>query len=221
MTAGQDILSRQEIAIHVTGVIIKGILTIPTDAGALVIFAHGAGSSRLSPRNRHVADIFNHNNLATLLMDLLTQDEERTDMVTGHLRFDINFLAQRLNEVTQWILENDATKKWKLGYFGSSTGAAAALRAAAERPEAIKALVSRGGRPDMAEDVLPQVKAPTLLIVGSDDTLVLDLNQQAFEMLTVEKELVIIPGATHLFEEPGTLDEVAEHAMKWFLKYLS
>lgn len=220
-TASESTLNREEIAIHFANATIKGILTIPAQAKSLIIFAHGAGSSRLSPRNNRVADFLNQNNLATLLMDLLTEPEERTDLVTGQLRFDINFLAKRLDGVTQWILENRSTKELSLGYFGSSTGAAAALKAAAHRPEAVKALVSRGGRPDMAQDVLPQVRTPTLLIVGSDDTHVLELNRMAFDMLSGEKDLVIVPGATHLFEEPGKLDEVAEHAKRWFVKYLS
>lgn len=220
-TEYHDTLNKQDVRISTANGIINGILTFPKEAKALVLFAHGAGSSRLSPRNQHVAGVLNQDGLATLLMDLLTPHEEQLDMVTGQLRFDIDFLARRLDEVTQWVLKNDNTRRLTLGCFGSSTGAAAALKTAVQNPQLVKALVSRGGRPDMAEDVLALVKAPTLLIVGSLDTVVLDLNRQAFDMLQVEKELVVVPGATHLFEESGKLDEVAAHAKRWFMAHLT
>ena len=217
--AHHNTLHQQDITINTSDGLINGILVIPIDAKAVIIFAHGTGSSRLSPRNKHVADILNQNGLATLQMDLLTEQEERLDMVTGQLRFDIDFLARRLNDVMRWIVDNPSTHELKPAYFGASTGAAAALVAAAQRPQLIRAVVSRGGRPDMAEDILGQVKAPTLLIVGSLDRVVLDLNRKAFEKLQTAKELIVVPGASHLFEEPGTLDQVARHAKEWFMQY--
>ncbi len=211
----------EEIKIETPEGIIIGLLNIPEGAKGIIIFAHGSGSGRLSPRNRHVAGVLNQEKLATLLMDLLTEREEQIDSVTGQFRFDIDFLARRLNDVTEWVLNNDDTLRLQPAYFGASTGSAAALKASVQRPQTIKALVSRGGRADMAADILPQVKTPTLLIVGAEDTAVLEMNRQAFEKLGGDKKLVIVPGATHLFEEPGKLDEVADHAGKWFLKYLS
>lgn len=196
-----------------------GILTIPNDAVGLVLFVHGSGSSRLSVRNQHVAHFLNHHKLATLLFDLLTVAEEEYDARTRELRFDIGLLAKRLIDTTTWCMQHLANHQLKIGYFGASTGAAAALIAAAKLPQ-IKAVVSRGGRPDLAESLLPQVTAPTLLLVGEQDPPVITLNQQAFDALTCIKKLQIIPRATHLFEEPGTLDEVAYAAKNWFAEYL-
>jgi pimeloyl-ACP methyl ester carboxylesterase len=186
----------------------------------VVLFAHGSGSSRHSRRNRHVAALLNEAKLATLLLDLLTVEEEAVDMRTAHLRFDIGLLAGRLIVATDWLTREPDTQRLPVGYFGASTGAAAALVAAAERPDVVDAVVSRGGRPDLAGPALPLVRAPTLLIVGGDDVTVLELNRQALAQLRAEKELVIIPGATHLFEEPGALDEVARLARDWFERYL-
>jgi putative phosphoribosyl transferase len=213
--------SEQAIRVPAGAVALDGTLAIPTGAGAIVLFAHGSGSSRLSPRNRFVAQTLRAAHLGTLLMDLLTAGEEETDAMTGHLRFDIPFLATRLIAATDWLLASRATRHLRIGYFGASTGAAAALVAAAERPEPIGAIVSRGGRPDMALDVLGRVRAPTLLIVGERDRAVLAMNEEAFRALQVEKELAIVPGATHLFEEPGTLEEVARLAAGWFVRHLT
>jgi len=202
------------------GVSLHGNLLITEGAKGLVAFAHGSGSGRHSPRNRYVARVLHHAGLATLLFDLLTLEEEAEDLITGKQRFDINLLARRLIGVTDWLQSNDSTRRLSLGYFGASTGAAAALVAAAKRVDIISAVVSRGGRPDLAAPVLDRVKAPTLLIVGGLDSPVIDMNRQALARLQVEKKLVIIPGATHLFEEPGTLEQVAELARDWFVKYL-
>ena len=198
---------------------LEGELCLPPRAGGIVVFAHGSGSSRHSPRNRMVARVLRDAGLATLLFDLLTPAEEAVDIKTAELRFNIGFLAQRLIQATDWVKGNPVTENLALGYFGASTGAAAALVAAAQRPD-VKAVVSRGGRPDLAIPVLLQVKAPTLLIVGGYDTTVISMNREALKRLNAEKELVIVPGASHLFEEPGTLDRVAELARDWFLKYL-
>jgi putative phosphoribosyl transferase len=185
-----------------------------------VLFAHGSGSSRHSPRNRYVAWLLNQANLATLLVDLLTSDEETIDLRTGQLRFDIELLAERLISVTDWLMQQRETRRLRIGYFGASTGAGAALVAAAERPDMVGAVVSRGGRPDLAGAALARVRAPTLLIVGGNDFQVIELNRAAFALLRGEKQLVIVPGATHLFEEPGALDEVARLARDWFKRYL-
>ena len=200
---------------------LEGNLTLPEEARGMVLFAHGSGSSRHSPRNRHVARMLNEANLATLLMDLLTSEEEMTDLRTGQLRFDIELLAQRLVAVTDWLTQDPDTQHLRIGYFGASTGAAAALVAAAERPEEVGAIVSRGGRPDLAGPALARVRAPTLLIVGGNDFTVIELNRAALAQLRCEKQLVIVPGATHLFEEPGALDEVARLAREWFEHYLA
>jgi putative phosphoribosyl transferase len=190
---------------------------IPAGTTGVVAFAHGSGSSRLSPRNRFVARELQNAGLATLLMDLLEEDEAQDrDKV-----FDIELLASRLLSALHWLGNNPATRSLRVGYFGASTGAAAALVAAAREPAKISALVSRGGRPDMALPWLSKVKAPTLLIVGEHDAPVLDWNEDAYRRLTTEKELVIVPGATHLFEEPGALEAVAQHACRWFVRYLS
>jgi len=201
-------------------VILEGNLGIPEEARGVVAFAHGSGSSRHSPRNRYVARILRNAGLATLLFDLLTTDEEAEDMETAKLRFDIGLLARRLVAATDWLKENAGTRKLGIGYFGASTGAAAALIAAAERPDIIAAVVSRGGRPDLAGKVLPRIKAPTLLIVGGRDFLVIDINQEALAKISAEKKLVVVPGATHLFEEPGALEEVARLAADWFTSHL-
>jgi putative phosphoribosyl transferase len=185
-----------------------------------VLFAHGSGSSRHSPRNRYVAWLLNEAGLATLLVDLLTSEEEAIDLTTAHLRFDIGLLAGRLIGVTDWLTEHPDTRHLRIGYFGASTGAAAALMAAAERADVVGAVVSRGGRPDLAGPALTRVKAPTLLIVGGNDFPVIDLNRAALAQLHCEKQLVIVPGATHLFEEPGALDQVAQLAREWFKRYL-
>jgi putative phosphoribosyl transferase len=208
------------VTVRLGEVALEGNLAIPQAAGALVVFAHGSGSSRHSPRNRFVADTLNNAGLATLLFDLLTPDEERIDLRTRELRFNIALLAERLTGVVDWAHTQAATQDLHLGLFGASTGAAAALITAAQRPEAVGAVVSRGGRPDLAGDALPRVKAPTLLIVGGEDTQVLALNRQASRLIPAETRLEIIPGATHLFEDPGTLEEVARLACDWFMQHL-
>ena len=196
------------------GVTLNGDLALHKDAKGLVIFAHGSGSSRHSVRNKYVASVLRAHGLSTLLLDLLTEDEsEWTDK-----RFDIDLLAQRLTLAENWVKQQDETKQLAIGYFGSSTGAAAALQSAAELGNGIKAVVSRGGRPDLAKEHLPKVTAPTLLLVGGYDDGVIELNEQAYAILDCEKELTIIPGATHLFEEAGTLEQVAELAAQWFVK---
>lgn len=200
---------------------LEGNLTTPEGATGMVLFAHGSGSSRHSPRNRFVAQALNEATLGTLLIDLLTSKEEEIDMVTRQLRFDINLLVRRLVGVIDWLDQNQSTSSLNIGLFGASTGAAAALVAAAQRPLAAKAVVSRGGRPDLAGQALVDVQAPTLLIVGGYDTQVIKLNQQAFHLLDVPKKLEIVPRATHLFEEPGALEKVSQLARDWFKKYLS
>lgn len=218
-TAGVTIEERL-VQVPLGRVTLEGNLSLPEGASGVVLFAHGSGSSRHSPRNRYVAQILNQSKLATLLIDLLTREEEAVDMRTAHLRFDIGLLAKRLIGATDWLTQHPATRDLRIGYFGASTGAAAALVAAAERPDVVGAVVSRGGRPDLAGSALARVRAPTLLIVGGNDVPVIELNQAAFAQLRSEKRLVIIPGATHLFEEPGALDEVARLASEWFERYL-
>jgi dienelactone hydrolase len=214
--------TKSEVSIDVEGATLQGTLFIPKGAGGLVLFAHGSGSSRHSPRNRYVAQVLNSRGIATLLFDLLTRKEESIDQYTGELRFDIPFLANRLVDATRWIMSNPGTSDSKLGYFGASTGAGAALVAAAQMPDAISAVVSRGGRPDLAQGALGGVRAPTLLIVGGDDEPVIDMNREALAKLkSLEKKLVIVPGATHLFVEPGTLEEVARLAAEWFSRHLA
>jgi dienelactone hydrolase len=212
----------EEKAVRVAAgkVSIEGNLVVPEGATGIVAFAHGSGSSRFSPRNRRVAQELNERGLATLLIDLLTPEEEAVDVETAELRFDIGLLAERLAGATDWLARQPSTRDLKIGYFGASTGAAAALVAAALRPKAIGAVVSRGGRPDLADEALPRVKAPTLLIVGGDDVPVIAMNRDALARLTCEKQLEIVPGASHLFEEPGTLDAVARLAGDWFLAHL-
>ena len=193
---------------------------MPPGAKVVVLFAHGSGSSRFSPRNQYVAKEFNKAKIATLLFDLLTAEEEETDVVTAQFRFNIALLAERLIGATEWLRNDLLTKNFPFGYFGASTGAAAALIAAAKLPNEIVAVVSRGGRPDLAGEYLRTVVAPTLLLVGGFDTEVIELNRLAMDQMTNEKKLVIVPGATHLFEEPGTLEQVAKVSAEWFLRYL-
>ena len=213
-------VEEKEVTIPVGKAVINGNLTVPHGAKGIVLFAHGSGSSRFSPRNTRVAREINEAGIATLLIDLLTEEEEAIDVSTGEFRFNIDLLAQRLVHATEWVKKNPDTKSLSIGYFGASTGAAAALIAAAKLPEQVKAVVSRGGRPDLAGEHLPNVKAPTLLIVGGDDTEVLELNRQASQQMTSERKIVVVPGATHLFEEPGKLEEVARLAISWFSKHL-
>jgi putative phosphoribosyl transferase len=202
-------------------VTLEGNLTLPEGARGVVLFAHGSGSSRLSSRNRYVARVLNDAKLATLLIDLLTPREAAIDQHSGDLRFDIRLLADRLIGATDWLAQYPDTHRFRLGYFGASTGAAAALVAAAAREPEVGAVVSRGGRPDLAGPALGRVRAPTLLIVGGEDTQVIELNRLAFTQLRCEKDLVIIPGATHLFEEPGALEQVARLARDWFQRFLT
>jgi putative phosphoribosyl transferase len=200
---------------------LAGSLWVPENVTGVVLFAHGSGSSRHSPRNRYVAQVLRQGGLATLLMDLLTAAEEREDARTARLRFDINLLARRLAGAIDWLVRNPATSHLRIGLFGASTGAAAALVAAAERADAVGAVVSRGGRPDLALPVLERVKAPTLLIVGGLDQPVIGMNREALDHLQAEKRLEIVAGATHLFEEEGTLEEVARLARGWFRSHLT
>lgn len=199
---------------------LDGDLNLPEGSRAVVLFAHGSGSSRRSSRNRYVARSLNEAKLATLLIDLLTPDEDAIDAHTARLRFDIDLLAERLVEATAWLTQDFDTRHLPIGFFGASTGAAAALVAAAERPDVVSAVVSRGGRPDLAGPALTRVRAPTLLIVGGNDFQIIRLNRAALAQLRREKELVIVPGATHLFEEPGALGEVARLAREWFHRHL-
>jgi len=216
-------LSSEERLVQVStdSVILEGNLGIPEGAEGIVLFAHGSGSSRFSPRNQFVARVLREGGLSTLLIDLLTSEEEKINRRTRHLRFDINLLAGRLVGATDWLSQHPDTRDLPIGHFGASTGAAAALIAATERPDVVEAIVSRGGRPDLAGPVLPDVKAPTLLIVGGNDIPVIELNQQALAQLRTEKKLEIVPGATHLFEEPGALEQVAQLARQWFQRYLT
>ncbi len=200
---------------------LEGTLTIPDKSRGLVLFAHGSGSSRLSPRNRYVAELLNGAGLATLLFDLLTPQEEVIDLRTTHLRFNIPLLAERVVQATKWVGEQEQVKSLPIGYYGASTGAAAALVAAAEMPRAVAAVVSRGGRPDLAGPALRRVRAATLLIVGGADLPVLEMNRRALEQMRCIKELSIVSGATHLFEEPGALESVAALASRWFQQHLA
>src|SRR4029453_15700618 len=209
-----------EVQIQAGRAILSGTFHLPKSAGALVLFAHGSGSSRHSPRNQFVARTLNDAGLATLLFDLLTQEEEAIDMQTRELRFNIHLLAERLDHATKWAKQQEETGDFRIGYFGSSTGGAAALVAAVDVPQDVGAVVSRGGRPDLAGEALPKVQAPTLLIVGGNDDIVIELNEQARDRMHCEVKLEIIPGATHLFEEPGTLEKVATLASDWFAKHI-
>lgn len=210
-----------DVSVPADGVDLRGTLVIPEGATGIVLFAHGSGSGRKSPRNGQVAAVLQARGLATLLIDLLTEAEERSDAASAHLRFDIAFLAARVARATAWLRAHPSTALLRIGYFGASTGAAAALQAAAERPADVAAVVSRGGRPDLAMPYLAKVKAPTLLIVGGADVPVLPLNQSAYEALKCERDLAIVPDATHLFEEPGALDTVSRLAAGWFVKHLT
>jgi putative phosphoribosyl transferase len=207
------------VRIPLNGASIEGNLRVPANAGGVVLFAHGSGSSRFSPRNQYVAGVLNEAGFATLLIDLLTRDEEEIDLRTRQFRFDLDLLTERLIRAAEWLKKNPQTRTLRIGLFGSSTGAAAALIAAAKLVDDVGAVVSRGGRPDLAMEYLADVKAPTLLIVGGWDTVVIDLNQQAMNRLSAEKKLEVVPEATHLFEEPGKLEEVANLAIAWFSKH--
>jgi len=216
-----------EFAVHVTAsnVTLDGTLGVPLPGGvaarAVVLFAHGSGSSRFSPRNRLVAASLRESGFATLLLDLLTAHEESVDLHTRELRFDLKLLADRLVDATGWLAHQEATQRLPVGLFGASTGAGAALMAAARLPKQVRAVVSRGGRPDLASDALGTVTAPTLLIVGGNDQMVIQLNRQAMERMKGEVRLEVVPGATHLFEESGALDAVTRLARAWFIKYLT
>jgi len=210
-----------EVHISAGSVVLGGQLLVPQDATGIVLFAHGSGSSRFSPRNQYVARVIREAGVGTLLFDLLTREEEAIDTITRHLRFDISLLARRLVDVTNWLVSKSETSLLRPGYFGSSTGGGAALVAAAALGDKVGAVVSRGGRPDLAGDALPLVKAPTLLIVGGRDYRVIEMNREALAQMRCEKRLQIVPGATHLFEEPATLEEVARLAADWFVIHLA
>lgn len=214
-------MTTQFVQFKFDSVQLEGNLSLPPNAHGVVVFAHGSGSSRYSPRNRYVAQVLQANGLGTLLFDLLMPEEEQKDQRTTRLRFNFQLLARRLASTADLITQHPQTAHLQIGFFGASTGGAAALEAAAERPELVHAVVVRGGRPDLAEAALSRVHAPTLLIVGAKDLPVIQLNAEAFNELTCEKKLEILPGAGHLFEEPGTLDEVARRAAQWFEQYLS
>lgn len=216
-----DEARERAVTVPVGAATVDGDLAVPAGARAVVVFAHGSGSSRHSPRNRRVAQGLQGAGFATLLMDLLTVDEERVDVRTRELRFDIPLLAARLAGAVDWLARDHATAGLAVATFGASTGAAAALVTAADRPERVRAVVSRGGRPDLAGDALPRVKAPTVLIVGGDDPTVLDLNEQAAARLSAPVEIGVVPGATHLFEEPGALDAVTDLATRWLRRWLT
>ena len=216
----QEIKAEISIKIREGKGTIQGNLTVPAGSKGVVLFAHGSGSGRFSPRNQYVAKVLNKAGIATFLIDLLTQEEEEIDIATAEFRFDIDLLAKRLIDATEWLTKNPATRNLKIGYFGASTGAATALISAAKLPHQIKAVVSRGGRPDLAMDYIPRVKAPTLFIVGGDDSEVIELNKKAMKNFPADDKLEIVPGATHLFEEEGKLEEVADLATNWFSKYL-
>jgi dienelactone hydrolase len=218
---GDSMLQERPVRIDARGIALDGDLSIPAAPRGVVLFAHGSGSGRHSPRNRFVAAHLHAANHATLLLDLLTAEEEWEERQTRHLRFDIGLLAGRLLAATEWLNNEPATSALSIGYFGASTGGGAALAAAAERPDRVAAVISRGGRPDLAGEALARVAAPTLLIVGANDEPVIAMNEWALARLAAQvKQLVIVPGATHLFEEPGALDEVARLAADWFTRYL-
>lgn len=219
--SGRSTEAGRLVRITADSVTLEGNLAIPKAAEGIVLFAHGSGSSRFSPRNRYVARVMQEGKLATLLIDLLTSEEEKIDLQTAHLRFDISLLAGRLIGATDWLVQNAGTRHLAIGYFGSSTGAAAALMAAVARPKSVRAVVSRGGRPDLAGAALPRIEIPTLFIVGGNDLDVLSLNQQALNQVPAEKKLEIIPNAGHLFEEPGALEMVGDIARYWFRNHLT
>ncbi len=218
----RNAVDRDEGLVRITAgeVVLEGNLVIPPGATGVVLFAHGSGSSRFSSRNRYVAGELRAGGVGTLLIDLLTRQEEQIDMRTAHLRFDIGLLADRLVSTIEWLEREPQTRNLKVGLFGASTGGGAALAAAARRPDRVAAVVSRGGRPDLAGPALPLVQAPTLLIVGGDDTPVIGMNQEAYDQMKSVRRLEIVPGASHLFEEPGTLEAVARLAREWFQRYL-
>jgi pimeloyl-ACP methyl ester carboxylesterase len=211
----------RDIRLSLPGAELDGALTLPEEAQGLVLFAHGSGSSRHSPRNRYVAEILQGAGLGTLLMDLLTHDEDAIDQFTRQFRFDIGLLADRLAGAIDWLEEQPETRELPIGLFGASTGAAAALQAAATRPNRVRAVVSRGGRPDLAGEALAHVRAPTLLIVGADDTPVIPLNDAALRRMEAPAEMRLVPGASHLFEEPGTLAAASALARDWFVRHLA
>jgi putative phosphoribosyl transferase len=213
-------VQEQDVQVKASDVTLEGSLAVPEGARGVVLFAHGSGSSRHSRRNHLVAEQLQRRGLATLLFDLLTGEEEEIDQQTRHLRFDIELLSMRLADAAAWIASYEGTRDLPIGYFGASTGAAASLSASAQEPERAAAVVSRGGRPDLAGAALGRVRAPTLLIVGSADTLVLELNEKAYRQLRCAREFKIVPGASHLFEEPGTLEQVADLAAEWFTRWL-
>jgi dienelactone hydrolase len=217
--APADVDVEREVQVKAGAATLAGNLALPAAARGLILFAHGSGSSRQSPRNRAVARVLREAGLGTLLIDLLTRGEETEDAITGHLRFDIGLLARRLVAVTDWIHQDPLTRAYPVGYFGASTGGGAALVAAAERPE-VFAVVSRGGRPDLAEDALPRVTAPTLLIVGGDDVPVIGMNRAAAARMRAKVRTEVVPGASHLFEETGALERVSELAARWFEEHL-
>lgn len=218
---GEAQVDERTVRVSAGQAVLEGSLAIPRGADGIVLFAHGSGSSRHSPRNRYVAATLQKSGLATLLLDLLTPEEEAVDLRTRHLRFDIELLAQRLLSTTDWLAHEHDTRNLPIGYFGASTGAGAALVAAAQRTEVVRAVVSRGGRPDLAGGALPHVRAPTLLIVGGNDVPVIEMNEDAMARMNAEVRLEIVHGATHLFEEPGTLEEVARLARDWFIQHLT
>ncbi len=209
-----------QVAIRAGDVELQGDFDLPENPRGIVLFAHGSGSGRHSPRNRFVANVLREGGLGTLLLDLLSEEEETVDLRTGHLRFDIPFLAERLLYAIDWLGQDERARDVGIGLFGASTGAGAALIAAADKPEVVKAVVSRGGRPDLAGVALRKVRAPTLFIVGGDDVPVIELNRQAMSQMSAPTKLEIVPRATHLFEEPGALEKVSELAMKWFQTHL-
>lgn len=221
MSKSREKVQNQPVLIKVNSLSLEGNLSIPEGAKAIVLFAHGSGSSRFSPRNNYVASILQRSHLATLLFDLLSAEEEEIDLRTRHLRFDIRLLAERLVGATDWLKQNNTLGHFPIGYFGASTGGGAALVAAAQRPQDVGAVVSRGGRPDLAGAALSSVRSPTLLIVGGNDLPVIALNEDAFRQIKAPKKLEIVPGATHLFEESGALERVAILASQWFQQYLT
>lgn len=211
----------ESIAIPITGGLIEADLRVPDRAAGIVLFAHGSGSGRFSPRNRVVARFLEASGFATLLLDLLTPAEEAVDLRTREYRFDVDLLGHRVGTATDWLEQRPDLERLPVGYFGASTGAAAALVAAAERPSVVRAIVSRGGRPDLAGEALSKVQVPTRLIVGGNDEPVVELNRDAMRQMTAEVRLEIVPGATHLFEEPGTLERVMELAAEWFRRHMT
>jgi putative phosphoribosyl transferase len=221
MKSGETLIEHASVLVPAVDVLLQGDLSMPSAPKGVVLFAHGSGSSRHSPLNRYVAEVLNEHSLGTLLVDLLTAEEEQEDEFTGHLRFDIELLTRRLVAITDWLASPPQARAYGIGLFGASTGAAAALMTAAERPDVVKAVVSRGGRPDLAGSTASLVRAPTLLIVGGRDTAVIQMNRDAMALMTCKTELKIVPGATHLFEERGALAQVASLAADWFTAHLA